>query len=211
MDLGNLIIFGDSYSTFIGSIPEGFAHYYGRNDTEGCGVTSEDKTWWRLLINECGGNLLENNSWSGSTLGYTGYNGDCSKTNSFIFRLQNLIDDGFFEKNTVDTVLVFGGTNDSWANAPVGEVKEGEIPWEERFLVLPAFCYFASLLGKCAPDARVIFIVNSELNPEIELGIPKAAELYGHDSVVLRDIDKHSGHPTALGMVQIKDQIKAVL
>ena len=108
-------------------------------------------------------------------------------------------------------MLVFGGTNDSWANAPVGEVKEGEIPWEERFLVLPAFCHFASLLGKCAPDARVIFIVNSELNPEIELGIPKAAELYGHDSVVLRDIDKHSGHPTALGMVQIKDQIKAVL
>ncbi len=208
MNLGNVVIFGDSYSTYAGCIPEGYAHYYGREDTEGCGVKNADMTWWRMLINECEGNLLLNDSWSGSTVGYTGYNGDCSKTNSFIFRLQRLIENGFFEDNKIDTILVFGGTNDNWANAPVGEVKAGDIEWDERFLVLPAFCHFASLLKKCAPSARVIFIVNTDLKPEVEQGIIRAGKLYGYESVLLSDIDKYSGHPTDLGMVQIKDQIK---
>lgn len=211
MNLGNVLIFGDSYSTYRDCIPEGYAHYYGREDTEICGVKSADMTWWSLLINECNGNLLLNDSWSGSTVGYTGYQGDCSGTSSFIFRLLRLIENGYFESNKVDTVLVFGGTNDSWADAPVGDIMEGEVEWNDRFKVLPAFCYFAYLLKKTLPDVRIIFIINTELKPEIEAGIARASKINGCESVLLSGIDKCNGHPTALGMVQIKDQIKAVL
>lgn len=209
--LGNVIIFGDSYSTYRGCIPEGFAHYYGREDTEVCGVKNADMTWWKMLLDECGGRLVQNNSWSGSTVCYQGYQGDCSKTSSFIYRLQCLIETGFFDKNAIDTVFVFGGTNDSWANTPLGEVKAGEIQWEERFNVLPGFCCFASLLKGALPNARIIYIINTDLNPGIETGVVKVSELYGAESILLSNIDKVNGHPTALGMVQIKDQIKAVM
>ena len=50
MGFGNVLIFGDSYSTYRGCIPEGFAHYYGREDTEICGVKNADMTWWQMLL-----------------------------------------------------------------------------------------------------------------------------------------------------------------
>ena len=211
MKLGNVIVFGDSYSTYKDCIPEGYAHYYGREDTQVCGVLSADMTWWHMLVKECEGNLLLNDSWSGSTVCYTGYEGDCSKTNSFIYRLEGLIDNGFFADNSVDTVLVFGGTNDNWANAPEGEATVGEVEFNERFKVIPAFCHFATLLRSKLPEARIIFIINTELKETVTSGIAKASEINGCDSLLLSDIDKCWGHPTALGMVQIKDQIKAVL
>ena len=50
-------------------------------------------------------NLILNNSWSGSTIGYTGYNNtDCSKSSSFIYRLKQLIESDFFEENQIDEI-----------------------------------------------------------------------------------------------------------
>ena len=120
----NTIIFGDSYSTFKGYIPEGYHPYYleeGRPETD---VTALEETWWHQVVNEAELNLVQNNSWSGSTICFTGYNGnDCSSTSSFIHRLENMIEEKFFEQNRIDKVFVFGGTNDSWCGAPLGEVK----------------------------------------------------------------------------------------
>ena len=117
----NTIIFGDSYSTFENFVLEGYAVYYtekGRPETD---VTKVFQTWWHQVVTEIDLNLNLNNSWSGSTIGYTGYNNtDCSHSSSFIYRLQKLIEQDFFDKNDIDTVFVFGGTNDSWAEAPLG-------------------------------------------------------------------------------------------
>ena len=78
----NVMIFGDSYSTYEKYIPEGYDTYYPCLD-----VRSVEETWWSKLVNAIDGKLLENNSWSGSTIGYTGYeNTDCSQFNSFIYR-----------------------------------------------------------------------------------------------------------------------------
>ena len=76
-----IMIFGDSYSTFEGYIPEEYAVYYPRHD-----VSDVSKTWWYMLANETASEIVLNNSWSGSTICNTGYNGDCSKSSSFIFR-----------------------------------------------------------------------------------------------------------------------------
>ena len=92
-----IMIFGDSYSTFEGYIPEGYAVYYPRAD-----VTDVSKTWWYMLAEETASEIVLNNSWSGSTICNTGYSGDCSKSSSFIFRLTKLIDEGFFRKNKID-------------------------------------------------------------------------------------------------------------
>ena len=207
----NVMIFGDSYSTFNGYIPEGYAVYYSEKEKDGTGVTHVEETWWYPLVQENGWNLVLNNSWSGSTIGYTGYNGDCSKTSSFIYRLEKLNEDGFFEKNRIDTVFVFGGTNDSWANAPLGEIKLSDHTREELFSVCPAICCFIGRLKQILPDADIVSIINTNIKTEIKNAIKAASDYNGTTYVELSCIDKLCGHPTAQGMTEIKAQVMAVL
>lgn len=199
----NILILGDSYSTFEGCIPDGFATYYPKLD-----VSCVEDTWWTKFLEKIDGRLLLNNSWSGTTIGYTGYgNSDCSTTNSFIYRFRKLKEEGFFDRNVVDTVFVFGGTNDSWANAPLGGMKFSE--WEEKdlFNVLPAICYLAYALKLYLPNAEVVFIVNTGIKEEIQQGIEDAGKYYGANVIRLQDIDKENGHPTRQGMEDICTQV----
>ena len=103
MDFKNVLIFGDSYSTFAGYIPNGFAVYYSDNGSGETDVSKVSETWWYQLLKESNSELIQNNSWSGSTVCYTGYDGDCSETSSFIGRLNKLACAGFFEKNEINT------------------------------------------------------------------------------------------------------------
>lgn len=208
MSLGNVLIFGDSYSTFEGYIPEGYEAYYSKVARDGQGVDDVTLTWWHKLITQTESKLIMNNSWSGSTVGFTGYNNaDTSKTSSFICRAEALIAEGFFEKEEIDTVIVFGGTNDSWALAPVGELKFDGILREDLYSVLPSFCYLFGRLGAIRSLKRIIAVINTELDPKIAQGVESACEHYGITCVALKNIDKIYGHPTSLGMEQIGKQI----
>ncbi|MBQ7343165.1 MAG: hypothetical protein IJW53_00200 [Clostridia bacterium] len=212
MEPKNVIIFGDSYSTFAGCIPEGYATYYSGARETPPDIGSWDESWWAMVIKQTGWKLVRNDSWSGSTIGYTGYDGaDYSRTSSFITRLERLKAEGFFEMSGVDTVLVFGGTNDSWCGAPLGgEMYEG---WEREDLyrVLPAIGCFFTKLRETLPSARIYAICNTEIKSEIVEGIKNASERIGAESIVLEKIDKINGHPTALGMTEIKDQVLKAL
>ena len=73
MQFGNTLIIGDSYSTFKGYIPEGYAPYY-TNEPGNTDVRRVEETWWHQLQAETDCRILLNNSWSGSTICYTGYN-----------------------------------------------------------------------------------------------------------------------------------------
>lgn len=211
----NFMIFGDSYSTHKNHIPEGYVYYYadeGRDEGRDEQKMRAEETWWWQLKEKTGANLVLNNSWSGSTIGYTGYSGDCSKTSSFICRYEKLFEGGFFKENDIDTIIVFGGTNDSWANAPLGEIKYTDIKREELFSVLPAICYFASRLKNDLPDKRVIFIANSGIKAEIVNCMKDACDRLCMDLVELTDtVDKQHSHPTVLGMKQIYEQVVKVI
>ena len=211
MKLGNVMIFGDSYSTFTGAVPEGFRVYYTGNRETPPDISSAEELWWSRLLRETESALVQNNSYSGSTVCNTGYNGDCSETTSFIARINKLSTAGFFKENSVDTVLVLGGTNDSWANAPIGELQLENFEKQDLFSVLPGICYFLKRVKEEMPAARVAVIINTRLKSEIAEGMKQAAEHYGAICIELEDIDKVSGHPTSLGMAQIKEQVKAVL
>lgn len=209
----NIIILGDSYSTYEGSIPAGYPTYYAKSGTPGHAPSKmeREQTWWGRLLTITGDNLLLNDSWSGSPVCYTGYNGtDCSKSGSFICRFKNYVNQGFFKENTVDTVFVFGGTNDFWAGAPLGEVKLSDWSEDDLYCVLPAFCYFMSALKAELPDAEICFIINTELRAEIGDCIELAGKHFGVKTVRLHDIDKIEGHPTVKGMAEICDQVLAV-
>ena len=87
MNFKNTLIFGDSYSTYAGHIPEGYAVYYSGKRATPPDLEDVSETWWHRLITETGSTLVRNDSWSGSTICYTGYNNtDCSETSSFICR-----------------------------------------------------------------------------------------------------------------------------
>ena len=204
------VIFGDSYSTHKDYIPEGFAHYYcdeGRAPDQPVTKMTMQQTWWGQMTERTNATLVRNDSWSGSTIGYTGYSGDCSTTSSFIYRYRKLVENGFFADNDVDTIIVFGGTNDSWCNAPLGEMKYDDFSETDLYNVLPAVCYFMATLKKNHPGARIIFIGNCDIKDEILDCMRNAAEKTDAEFIALHDVDKISGHPSVLGMKQICEQV----
>lgn len=205
-----LLIIGDSYSTFEGYIPEGYAVYYDKAGTRpGTGVRSVEDTWWHIFSRETGMEIIENNSWSGSTVCYTGRGGDCSRSSSFIYRLRCLCDSDFRGKGAPDTLIIFGATNDSWIDAPLGEAKLSGFEESDLYSVLPAVADIIYEAKAALPKARIVYVINTGLKPEISAHVKAASERYGTEYVELSDIDKVSGHPTALGMLQIADQVKA--
>ena len=208
----NTLIFGDSYSTFKGYVPDGYAVYYSENERPETDVTRVEQTWWYQVAQEAGLKLVLNNSCSGSTIGYTGYNNtDCSKSSSFIYRLKQLIENGFFAKNQIDTVFVFGGTNDSWSNAPLGEAKYSDWDEKELFSVLPAICYFLNLLKETSPQTDIYCLINTDIKPEIASCMKNACKTYNITPVTFDRIDKKCGHPTIQGMKAIKDGVLDII
>ncbi len=203
-----VFILGDSYSTFEGHIPEGYTPYYYVGGQEGPDVTKVEETWWHQLVTETGSEIVLNNSWSGSPIGFIGYNdSDCSKTSSFIYRFETLVAEGFFEKNEVDTVFLFGGTNDNWIGVELGEEKYSDFERKNFYTFLPAICYLFKIVSEALPNAKIYSIVNTDLKDEVVQCFKNAGEHYGIKVIELHDIDKIWGHPSIKGMVQIKEQV----
>lgn len=207
MSKKNAILFGDSYSTFLGYNPEGFWHYYSAEDKEN-EVCSVEQTWWHQYFKETDINLLMNNSWSGSTICYTGWNGvDCSETSSFIYRIETLVKEGFFKQNKIDEVYILGGTNDNWSNAPIGSPKYSDYKKEDLYFVLPAISYFMMKLRETLPQAKIVWIINYNFKEEIRSEMLESAKKFNIITVELNDFEKINGHPNIKGMTEIKDQI----
>ena len=205
-DIGNVLILGDSYSTFEGSIPDGFAIYYYKNK-DGFGINSPADTWWGMLFSKVKANLVLNSSWSGTTICNTGYNGDDYSDKSFIARFDKLVDDGFFEKNKIDTMILFGGTNDCWAYSPIGEKKMENWTKEDLCYFKPAFCYLIKSIRKVLPDAKLLSILNTGFLPEFSNAIVSLSEELGVETLQLKNIQKLEGHPNKKGMEQICEQV----
>ena len=214
--IGKFVIFGDSYSTHRDYIPEGYAAFYSDEITEediALGKTvkkmTADKTWWWRLSEITDATLVFNDSWSGSTVCFTGRDGDCSGTSSFIARYRKMYEGGFFDNNEVDTIFVFGLTNDNWIDSPLGEEKYENIEEKDLYSVLPATCYIIGQLKKNHPEKQIVFIENTGFKPEISVCLENAAKHFGIKLIRLENIDKDFGHPTPLGMQQIASQVKA--
>lgn len=204
-DAKKVSILGDSYSTFEGYIPEGFIAWYKLVPKEGrpTDVTKVEQTWWDMFIKKNGYQLENNNSYSGSTICNTGYEKKDYSDRSFITRVGQL--------GNPDLILVYGGTNDSWANSPLGEfVYENQTPKQLKQF-RPATAYLASELKRRYPKARIVFLVNGPdiLKPEIISSMQEICKHYGIEYVNLPEIDKMSGHPSQKGMTQIEEQLEA--
>ena len=66
-------VLGDSYSTFEGFIPKGYATWYTTAVQKATDVNKVEQTWWWQVIKEGGYKMGNINSYSGSTICNTGY------------------------------------------------------------------------------------------------------------------------------------------
>lgn len=194
-------ILGDSYSTFYSYvIPSSNLCWYGvPGEKKENDVTKVEETWWFRLVNDHGFQLERNNSYSGSTICNTGYEKADYSDRSFITRMDNL--------GNPDIILVFGGTNDSWAGAPIGEYKYENWTKTELYNFRPAFSYLLDYLTSQYPQADIYNITNSELSDDVTNSMDEICRHYGITNIRLHDIDKQWGHPSVQGMKSISEQV----
>lgn len=205
INLRNVFILGDSYSTFGGFNPKGNNVWYYEGGHERTDVTKAEETWWNQLLKETESNLILNESFSGSTVCNT--ERENIPHTSFVYRLNGLIEKGFFEKNKIDTFFIFGGTNDSWIDSPIGEKKYSDFTEEDLKNVLPAFCYVISTLKNIIPNTKLIAVLNCDIKEEIISGFKEISEYFKITVIPLKEVEKQNGHPNKAGMMQIKNQI----
>ena len=196
-------ILGDSYSTFEGSLtPAKNKPYYLKPPKARGGVESVDQTWWMQVINGMEGKLEVNNSYSGSTICYTGYNKlDFSKT-SFVKRAAEL--------GEPDVIFVCGGTNDAWAKSPLGEFKYEDITEEDCKGFRPACAKMLATLNEKHPKAKLYFILNNDIGGGVPKSVDEIAKHYEVPVIKLnKSVEKANGHPTAAGMKAFADIVLA--
>lgn len=197
-------ILGDSYSAFEGYIPQGNEPWYFTQPVDNrTDVVDVKQMWWWRLIADGGYILGVNDSYSGATISYTGYNGEDYSPRSFITRLPRL--------GSPDILLILGATNDSWAQGPLGEFIYDDFSRERLFEFRPALGKLLCEAQNLYPGTRIIFIINTGLRSEIVSSITEVCNHYGVEHIELRDIDKKSGHPSVKGMEQIETQVMNVL
>ena len=199
-------IFGDSYSTFEGWLtPDTNEPWYWSADSphrqKGNDVTRVEQTWWWWwqVIDQMGWKLEMNNSYSGATVGYAGYNYDNYKPRSFNTRVENL--------GNPDIILSCCITNDSWTGELVGDYKWANWTDNDLWFFRPAMARLCSVIKQNYPMARIYFILNTDLKPEHSESMRVICRHYGLPLIELHDIDKQWGHPSQAGMKAIAQQV----
>ena len=207
---GTFAIIGDSCSSFKGYMadPNAATWYpasdHNMNDTND--VENVEQTWWYKFANTYNSRLLENNSWSGSTIAYDSYSEglDDGKETSFIQRM-NLI-------TTPQLILIYGGTNDSWVAGDtkrddfLGEYKYSDFSESDFIYFRPALAYLLDKLKHKHIGAKIIFMLNSSLS-NIKESVHEICAHYEIGVCEITDIALAHSHPTDKGMTSIAKQI----
>ena len=152
-------VLGDSYSTFEKYIPDTNKTYYTTTDWSKTGVVNVKQTWWWQVIKKAGFKLGANDSYSGATVSYSGYNDEDYADRSFITRVPRL--------GNPDIILIFGGINDNWANTPIGEYKYGDFKRADLYTYRPALAKLIELAQEHYPNVTLYFIISDDLKTEI--------------------------------------------
>lgn len=198
-------ILGDSYSTFEGCIEPAtnLPWYMKEVNPERTDVTDPEQTWWRLFLKQTGYELEKNNSYSGSTVCHRGYRGEDYSSRSFITRMSDL--------GNPDLILVFAATNDYWAKVSLTPETAKKPEPHPLYTFKPAMEYMLQQLGALYPEAKVVFILNDEIQGELRDIVIEECAAYSVPCIQLEGIEKQKGHPNRKGMEQIASQVVKAL
>lgn len=201
-------ILGDSYSTYKDFVvPDTNYVWYPSQkyspEKGGNDVQNVRQTWWHQFLSKGNFRLCQNNSFSGATICNTGYHGEDYSDRSYVTRHRYL--------GSPDIIIVFGGTNDSWAKSPVGEYKYADWTPQDLYQFRPALACLLSSLQDRYPGTELYVVINSELSEAVTESLRTISDHYGVRWIQLHDIDKQWGHPSQLGMTQIAQQLADVI
>lgn len=141
-------ILGDSISTLAGYNPKGYKVFFDESNGEKASIHDMNDTWWGKVIEFFGGELLVNNSWSGSRVtgsSTTLFPSGCSNERTSCLHINGV---------KPDVIIIYLGFND-WAN---GVVLDGTHFLEESL----DYSYFA-----CAYNKMLENVTSNYPNAEI--------------------------------------------
>ena len=199
-------VLGDSYSTFVDFVtpntnlcwyPAGNENATGSNND----VSSIEQMWWHIFANQYESALQVNNSYSGSPICYDGWGSgqtDSAET-GFIARANDI--------GTPELIFVFGGSNDDWVNASIGEYKYSDWTEEDFISLRPSLAYLLNYLKQHNAGAKIVFILNENLDAEIDASVLTICGHYGVEVIELENIAVSNGHPTIAGQASIAQQV----
>ena len=202
-------VLGDSYSTFKGYVDPETNDLW--TDYDSIGVTDVSQMWWHQVATEMGWSLELNNSFSGSlicNMNAANYYGPYS----FLRRMDHL--------GNPDVIFIFGGTNDVWDGAPLGDYIYADWTEEQLCTIRPAVAYMLDWLKQQHPNARLYFMIDLDF---CSGGIPEETRVafiesmhvitnhYGVECIDLHDVKKTWWHPNAEGQASIARQMIELL
>lgn len=192
-------VIGDSYSAYAGYIPSGNVTSY---PISGNDVDSVDQMWWKRFADQNHMTLELNDSYTGTSVCNYAYNKDQS-AKSFVTRIKNLPES--------DVIFVFGGTNDAWGTADLGDYVYSGWTAAQLNQFRPAYAYILNWLRVNRPGSDVVAIINCDIDENFQISMKTIAEHYNVPVIQLANVAKTDGHPSIAGMAEIGAQVEAVL
>lgn len=193
-------VLGDSYSTFEGYVDPATNDvwtYY-----ENINVTDVGQMWWRQLADSTGWQVEKNNSFSGSlicNMNHANYFGP----HSFLRRMDDL--------GNPDYIFIFGGTNDVWDEAPLGDYVFEDWTEEQLCTYRPALACLFSRMKTRYCKAKLYFMLDLSLDDAYVASTHRIAQHYDVECIDLYDVDKDWNHPTIAGQTIIANQVMEAL
>lgn len=155
-------VLGDSISTYLNYMPEGYAHFY---PYPAGNIRDVNQMWWKEVSNALGTSIFVDNAWGGTTVV-----GGTSATESPT-RLSTLL----FGEEKPDVVLIFMGSNDARAKYTVNTFEQ-------------SYRKMITNIKAIAPDAEIIlcglvdFTVTGFFEKETYQGYNKVIEKVATDN-----------------------------
>ena len=124
-----------------------------------------------------------------------------------ITRFNNIINNEEIDLSSINTFIIYGGINDIAVQAPIGEIKYDNITEQDLYYFYPAVISLFQKSKQNLPNARILFVINDELNAYISQDLISICEAINIEYVVLQNISKMDYHPDIAGMNEIYRQI----
>ena len=198
-----LSVIGDSYTACRGWTPPDQQTYYPTPT-----VTDFTKMWWYLVCKEMNWQPLIIDGYSGSTV-CTHVREPQPVSAAFVNRIKNTMGEERIFDAKPDVIIILGGQNDYVSGVDEGELQYSDWTDDDLYKFANAFCYMLDYLKKYNPGAKIVNLTNLNfVSARMVVNMAEACEHYGVQNLLLYNVERDRGHPTANGMQQICNIIK---